>query len=247
MDNKDIELQFEENRALFIKLDKSINLLRAEVVKSREEYVAPKEEVTVKGQLTVNTEKSVEVENLDQLDKWLERTSKEIAGAIENSKTEPITELTIKNIEQAVTKNVAINNLSELAKMLEPMVEAIEKKEIKTIVQKQDIVFPTSPNRPIPVRLSDGKSFYNAIFNAIAATAPIEDPLAGYQITDADESTATKYYGYANKNGHWYILKESSGSYRYAKGAPLQNGGGLYVDAWNNKNNLEYDYYFEVF
>ena len=30
-------------------------------------------------------------------------------------------------------------------------------------VEKQDIQFPTSANRPIAVRLSDGKSFYNAI------------------------------------------------------------------------------------
>ena len=54
-------------------------------------------------------------------------------------------------------------------------------------------------------------------------------------------------YGFAKNNGSWYIMRESSGAYRYSKGAPQFNGGGLYSDAWTDRANLTYDYIFEVF
>lgn len=249
MDSKEQELQFEENRQLFIDLKKSVDLLRQEVAESRKEYVAPKDEVSVTGEVKVNTEKIVEVENLDKLDEWLARTSQDITKAIEDNKTPAVKSVTVDNIQDAITKDVSVKNWIEFAKLIQPMVKAIEDKELKTIVNKQDFVFPTSPSKAIPVRLSDGKTFYNAIFQAISqASGGVEDPLAGYQITDRDETTATHYYGYTRAKGQWYILKESSsGAYRYAKGSPLVNGGGLYTDAWNNRADLTYDYYYEVF
>lgn len=243
----DQDLYNEENRKTLIDLNKSIALLNEKIDTQIENYVAPKDEITVKGEVIVNTEKEIEVTNLESIKSWLEELGSTVSKAIKSVK--PITEITVKNIDGAKQSDIKVSNIQELAEILLPTFKALLEKETIVNVTKQDIVFPTLPTKAIPVRLSDGKSFYNAIFQAISqASGGVEDPLAGYQITDRDESTATHYYGYTRSKGQWYILKESSsGAYRYAKGAPLASGGGLYTDAWTNRANLTYDYYYEVF
>lgn len=67
-------------------------------------------------------------------------------------------------------------------------------------------------------------------------------PTDGYNITEVDDSLADTYYGYINKDGAWFIRKETaSGAYRYAKGSSD------FTTNWANKNSLTYDYFNVIF
>jgi hypothetical protein len=66
-------------------------------------------------------------------------------------------------------------------------------------------------------------------------------PTDGYNISNVDDAIPS-YYGYVNKDGGWYIIKEdSSGGYRYVKGS-----SGFSTN-WTNRAILSYDYFDAVF
>lgn len=69
-----------------------------------------------------------------------------------------------------------------------------------------------------------------------------KSPTDGYTIAEVDDSGVDSYYGFTNKDGAWYISKEGSdGSYRYFKG----NTG--FAANWDNKENLSYNYFDNIF
>lgn len=66
-------------------------------------------------------------------------------------------------------------------------------------------------------------------------------PTDGYNISQIDDS-APAYYGFTNKDGAWFIMQEdSSGTYRYAKGASS------FPTNWTGRAGLSYDYFHNVF
>jgi hypothetical protein len=67
-------------------------------------------------------------------------------------------------------------------------------------------------------------------------------PTDSYQISEIDDGT-TAYYGFTNKDGAWFIMKEDpdTGSFRYA------NGTSDFPEHWDSRKNLKYDYYHNVF
>ncbi len=71
---------------------------------------------------------------------------------------------------------------------------------------------------------------------------PAASPTEGYKIAEIDESEVT-YYGFTNKNGGWLIMKQDpdTGSFRYAK------GNLNFSRNWTNRENLKYDYYYNLF
>ena len=71
----------------------------------------------------------------------------------------------------------------------------------------------------------------------------ILDSLTQYHVNDADEASATKYYGFSDKDGNWYITKNdtAANSYRYTKGS------GAYSTAWTNRAALTYALYDVTF
>lgn len=67
-------------------------------------------------------------------------------------------------------------------------------------------------------------------------------PTDGYNIAEIDDTGADTYYGYINKDGAWFVRKESStGAYRYSKGASD------FTTNWTNRLSLTYDYFNVVF
>lgn len=169
MDSKDYELYQEELRTELINLNESVKELREITQKQLETYVPPKDEVEVKGEIIVNTEKEVAVTNLEAIQGYLGEFSDKITEAIEKSVPEPLKSLTIENINDAKADVVKISNLDDLRSEFERITKAINELPAPIVnVAKQDIVFPKSPSEAIPVRLSDGKSFYNAITTALS-------------------------------------------------------------------------------
>jgi len=72
---------------------------------------------------------------------------------------------------------------------------------------------------------------------------PMErQPTDGYRISEIDNSD-TAFYGFTNKDGAWFIMKEDSntGSFRYTK------GDGNFPGNWDNRENFRYDYFSNVF
>ena len=164
MDSKDFSLYLEEQRNELISLNEGIEELTLLVNKQLEVYTPPKDAVKVSGSVNVNTQDEVSVKNLVQLQDWLESASETITKAIEDNKTEAVTEITVKNIKDAKQADIKITNFNELAKFFNDLNKSINNLPSPIVnVEKQDIVLPTAANKPISVRLSDGKSFYNAI------------------------------------------------------------------------------------
>lgn len=66
-------------------------------------------------------------------------------------------------------------------------------------------------------------------------------PTDGYKIAELDDSSPA-YYGFVDKDGAWFILKEdSAGAYRYIKGSSS------FSTNWTNRASLTYDYYHNIF
>jgi hypothetical protein len=66
----------------------------------------------------------------------------------------------------------------------------------------------------------------------------------GYSISEIDDSNiSATYYGFVNKDGAWFIMKENAeeSSYRYA------SGKSNFEENWANRNGLKYDYYYNLF
>lgn len=69
-----------------------------------------------------------------------------------------------------------------------------------------------------------------------------KEPTDGYKISEIDNNEST-YYGFINKDGGWYVMKEDpdSGSFRYVRGDTDFPGN------WARRENLTYDYFHNVF
>lgn len=67
-------------------------------------------------------------------------------------------------------------------------------------------------------------------------------PLDGYSISEIDDNVIS-FYGSTNKDDAWYIMRidTDKGSFRYAK------GDSNFPSNWNNRKNLKYDYFNNVF
>lgn len=74
-----------------------------------------------------------------------------------------------------------------------------------------------------------------------------KSPTDGYKISQLDDSGATYlYFGYVNKDGAWYIQRETVGGggvgdYRYFKGSTN------FATNWSNRANLNYDEFENIF
>lgn len=252
MNEKDLELYHEEQRQKLIDLGDAIDALKGVLSTTLSVNVEnPVEKVAVEGELTVNTEKAVEITNIAEFTKGVDALSKAVVEAIKESRVTPPDVITVKNIGDAKADTVKVNNIVEFSngviKALEPIIAEIAKIEPTVVVEQKELTLPTNPKNPIAVRLSDGKGWINQLIHGVASGVAETDPLVGYQPCDIDDVTSVKYYGFAKNNGSWYIMREIAGAYRYTKGAPQFNGGGLYIDAWTDRANLTYDYIFEVF
>lgn len=176
MDEKSIELYQEEQRKLLIDLNQSIREVKSLIDIQVKQYEAPVKEVDVKGKVTVNTEKNVSVDNISDVVEALNELSGIITKSLKENSYKPLESVSVKNIKDAKPDSIKVNNLSELSDFFKGLSKDIIDNKPIVNVTKQDVVFPTSPLNPISVRLSDGKSFYNAIAAAVSSgTAMFRD------------------------------------------------------------------------
>lgn len=73
---------------------------------------------------------------------------------------------------------------------------------------------------------------------------PVEKtPTDGYRITEIDDSSSVTYFGFTDKDGSWYIMRQDTdaGAFRYSRGTSN------FSRNWNDRENLRYEYYNDVF
>jgi hypothetical protein len=68
-----------------------------------------------------------------------------------------------------------------------------------------------------------------------------EDITSKYKITDIDDSGTTKYFGFTDKDGNWFILQLTTTEARYIKGT---SG---YTTSWTGRAAFTYDYFYNAF
>lgn len=77
----------------------------------------------------------------------------------------------------------------------------------------------------------------------------IKTPTDGYKITEVDDAGVPAYYGFVNKDGAWFIMKEDSTAtpnYSYVKGTG--GVGDTFPAKWLLRGTaLGYDYFDEIF
>jgi len=218
--DKNLELYLEEQRQTFIDLRSDIGELKIAINNSIVKEVEITNKLDVAGEVKVNTEKEVSITNIQDFVAGLDVLSENLSKAIENNAHKPLEAVTVKNIEDAIAKEIKISNFTELKKEFNDLRIAIENNQPVVNVQKQEVVFPTSASNPVSVRLSDGKSFYTAIASAfsggmstsgLATTAKQDDIITAIgsiggsikYVTLIDETTTTNvtYIGKALPTG----------------------------------------------
>jgi len=243
MDEKTLELYEEEKRKALIDLNDNVVKLATAIQELKDAYKQPPEEIAI-----TNPVSEIDVTNLSDIETWLGNLSTSFKEIIEANTEELPDTFIISNIKDAKATSVKVSNLKDLSKLFEKLGETIKQNTPIINVETNEVVFPRLPKDAIPVRLTDGKEFYKAVMQAVSGGAGETDPLVGYQPSDIDEATSTKYYGFVKSNSAWYIMREASGAYRYAVGKPVGgHGTNNYADAWIDRANLTYNYFFEVF
>lgn len=77
--------------------------------------------------------------------------------------------------------------------------------------------------------------------SGVAIDPAEKKPTDGYSISEIDDSGTDAYYGFVNKDGGWFILKDSNGIYRYSKGSSS------FSTNWTDRASLTYDYFNVIF
>lgn len=159
MDSKELALYHEEQRQALIDLNKSIIELHTILKQDKVNQVKLAESPTVS---VSNQPDSVKVSNINEIEKSLTSLSDTLENAIKTNSYKPKDEIRVSN----QLKELKINNLSELKSYFDNINQTIKNNQPIVEIIKQDIVWPSSANQAIPVRLSDGKTFYKAIVAA---------------------------------------------------------------------------------
>lgn len=84
-----------------------------------------------------------------------------------------------------------------------------------------------------------GASNYSADVDSSNRLKVTSSAFDNYNISDMDIASDTKYYGFEDVDGNWYIQREitSTGAYRYA------SGSSDYSTAWTNRASQVYNYF----
>lgn len=251
MDTKEFELHLEEQRSILKGIDASLGALKDALAQTLEVVEKnPVKEMTVTGEVQVNTEKSVEVTNLELIAKSVGLLSEQTVKAIQDTYQPAPSEITVKNIADAKVREVTIKNIAAFGEQAANLVEAAVQKYQPIIkVEKQEINFPRSAKDAIPVRLSDGKSFYNAMFSAVSQgfnsdgiisaiqgiSGGASDILSGYTQARIDLDANPMYLGY--ENGTAYIIKRIN----FTTGIEdYYTGSGAVGSAWSGRAGYTY-------
>lgn len=122
---------------------------------------------------------------------------------------------------------------------LTPVVSVIKglQKDIKILQDKEQ---PEVDMTPVQMEVTAVKEAIEGIRFPIPNF--IQDPFIQYKPADIDDASTPKYYGFIDPNGHWYIMKEESSTYRYASGTGNGDESNQYPAKWTDRASHNYTY-----
>lgn len=245
MDEKSIELYNEEQLSLLKGLRDDIVGLKDVITGKIAINVTNPDEITVSGKVEVNTEKEVSITNMNEFVSGLDKLAQNLELTLK--KLTPTDTVTVKNIQDAIAKELRISNLGDLKSDLQAIKQAIIDNQAIVNVTEKAISWPQLAKDAIPVRLSDGKSFYKAMMSAIASGGGTSSTTATASYTYIQKDTTSdatyKYYGYMDKNNSWYIKR----IHKTTNLALFAKNDINYTENWNSRTSLTYGTYGDVF
>ncbi len=244
MDQKSIELYNEEQLSLLKGLRDDIVGLKDVLTDKIAINVTNPDEVRVSGKVEVNTEKEVSITNMDEFVSGLDKLAQNLELTLK--KLTPTDTVTVKNIQDAIAKELRVSNLGDLKADLQAIKQAVIDNQAIVNVTEKAISWPQLAKDAIPVRLSDGKSFYKAVAAAFAggvsstlatdiANAMGAGGISVYTLVQKDTTSDTvnyKYYGYVKTDGSWAIkrVNRSTNYAQFKLGATSSSfGSGFYT------------------
>ena len=168
MDDKDKTLYAEENRQTLIEINKGIKNLYIIINTQISNYKAPSDKMNVIGEVKVNTEKSVEISNLQSLSNDLKEFSQLVTQQTETIVAGIPQNVSINNLDDIKLESIKVSNINDIKEYFVILGKQIADNRPIVEVTQKELKLSTSPKDPIAVRLSDGKSFYNAIATAMS-------------------------------------------------------------------------------
>lgn len=171
MDDKEKQLYEEEN----LQTNKEVlKQLKSSIIYPIPTIKMPKEiEARIINKVVAELSDPVELDDAPfvQLGEDLQATVKLLVESIVKAVSDnaPKEEVTVKNIGDAKTEAVTVKNLAKVEQLITNLTKAVIDSKPVVNVQKQEISWPRSASEAIAVRLSDGKSFYTAIANAVSS------------------------------------------------------------------------------
>lgn len=210
------ELHLEEQRKILLDTQKTIGELLPALEKVASAIEPPKDEVAIKGDVTIaNPPESMEVSNLEALTDAIKSLGDKLHKTIEKNSHKPLDTVTVAN----PTESVTIKNLTATNNLLTELKKAIDGLDLHVSVEKQEIKFPTAAKDAVPVRLSDGKSFYKAVQTAV--TSGLSNAvLQGVDSTGKPRPIRVAAIDGNEANGFGVVVVDASGD-------PISSGGGV--------------------
>lgn len=156
--------------------------------------------------------------------KELSRQNKELTRAISN----------IKLKQPDVNVSVDIDRVSNDLVKLGKKIDKLAKRENTVVLPPlaYDVFADSAGNKRPALINSDG---------ILQVGVSGGDPLAKYAVAEVDKSTSTKYVGFVDVDGNWYIMRAYNNTYRYTAGSTN------FVTNWGDRASLVYDYLYNVF
>lgn len=210
------ELYLEEQQQILLDTQKAIGELLPALEKVASAIEPPKDEVAIKGNVTIaNQPEAIAVTNLEAITDALNNLGDKLHTSIEKNAHKPPEAVTVKNQVDSVT----VKNLTSTNKLLTELKKAIDGLDLNVTVEKQDIKFPTAAKDALPVRLSDGKSFYKAVQTAVT-TGLSNSVLQGVDSTGKPRPIRVAAIDGNEANGFGVVVVDASGD-------PISSGGGV--------------------
>lgn len=235
------------------------------------EEILKRQEGQLKKLLAIKPKESIRVENLSDIPKTIVNVPQEV---------------TVKNPQKKVT----IDNLEKLEKTVLQVLQAVNKLKLdpkitvespKVTVKAPEVHIPPHPKMPdikfpeieelisedpkkyVPVRLTDGEKFYEAITTFVSSLKRAASSLSTYLadgnnhlvtaqgdfwgLNNSAKSGSTTYLGEESTLGDWKVTKIVASGTSPNKSiemtyATVKNNSGVtaYADAWTDRASLDY-------
>lgn len=187
MDRKDFELAHDENMNALRELQQGIANLTKELKDKTETVIKQADDLKIKGEVTVtNQVETIDRSDIDDVIDALNSLEKTVTEAISDNAYKPLDTVIVKNLKDAKQDAIKVTNLEDIKSYFESLENAIKANQPIVNVEKQAIELPTAANKPISVRLSDGKRFYDAIMQAVAGGGGLPSSV----LRDTDDGVA---------------------------------------------------------